>query len=135
VVTELYNFYTELIIIDTFDKKYLYLLTTAPYMSGRELIERCDKTSIQLDDSAVRAFNERLVQLDYNKKFTLTTDASDLAIGAVLSQEGKPITFSSKTLTKAEQIYATNKKAIAIVWAFKNLRNYLYGVNNIKIYI
>jgi len=42
VVTELYNFYTELMIIDTFDKKYLYLLTTAPYMSGRELIERCD---------------------------------------------------------------------------------------------
>jgi len=29
-------------IIDTFDKKYLYLLTNAPYMSGRELIERCD---------------------------------------------------------------------------------------------
>jgi len=41
------------------------------------------KTSIQLDDSAPRAFNElkdnliaqiELVQPDYNKKFTLTTD-------------------------------------------------------------
>jgi len=65
----------------------------------------------------------------------ITTDASDLAIAAVLSQEGKPITFISKTLTKAEQIYATNKKELlAIVWAFKNLRNYLYGVNNIEIY-
>jgi len=42
----LYNFYTELMIIDTFDKKYLYLLTTAPYMSGRELIERCDMHQI-----------------------------------------------------------------------------------------
>jgi len=60
-----------------------------------------------------------LVQPDYNKKLTLT---SDLAIGAVFSQEGKPITFISKTLTKADQIYATNKKKIlAIVWAFKNL--------------
>jgi len=88
------------------------------------------KTSIQLDDSAVRAFNElkdnliaqiELVQPDYNIKFTLTTDASDLAIGAVRSQEGKPITFISRTLTKAEQIYATNKKELlAIVWAFKN---------------
>jgi len=102
------------------------------------------KTSLQLDDLAVRAFNElkdnliaqiELVQPDYNKKFTLTTDASDLAIGAVLSQEGKPITLISKTLTKAEQVYATNrKKLLAIVWAFKNLRNYLYGVNNIEIY-
>jgi len=102
------------------------------------------KTSIQLDDSAVRAFNElkdnfiaqiELVQPDYNKKFTSTTDTSDLGIGAVLSREGKPITFISKTLTKAEQVYATNKKELlAIVWAFKNLRNYLYGVNNIEIY-
>jgi len=64
----------------------------------------------------------------------ITTDASDLAIAAVLSQEGKPITFISKTLTKAEQIYATNKKELlAIVWAFKNLGNYLYGVNNIDL--
>jgi len=53
-----------------------------------------------------------LVQPDYNKKFTLTADAADLAIGAVLSQEGKPITFISKTLTKAEQIYSTNKKEL-----------------------
>jgi len=66
------------------------------------------KTSIQLDDSAVRAFNElngnliaqiELVEPDYNKKFTLTTCASGLAIGAVLSQEGKPIPFISKNLT------------------------------------
>jgi len=112
--------------------------------NGRVSNKMSRKTFIQLDVSAVRAFNElkdnlivqsELVQPDYNKKFTLTTDASDLAIGAVLSQEGKPITFISKTLTKAEQIYATNKKELlAIVWAFKNLQNYLYAVNNIEIY-
>jgi len=58
-----------------------------------------------MDDSAIQAFNEvkdnliaqvELVQPDYRKKFTLTTDASDVAIGAVLSQDNKPITFFSK---------------------------------------
>ncbi len=47
------------------------------------------KITIQLDDPAVEAFNELkdnliaqvdFVQPDYNKKFTLTTDASDVAI-------------------------------------------------------
>jgi len=104
--------------------------------NGKVFKKASRKTLIQFDDSAVRAFNElkenliaqvELVQPEYNKKFTLTTDASDLAIGAVL--------FISKTLTKTEQLYATNKKELlAIVWAFKNLRNYLYGVNNIEIY-
>jgi len=91
------------------------------------------KITIQLDDPAVKVFIElkdnliaqvELVQPDYNKKFTLTTDASDIAIGAVLSQGNKPITFISKTLNKTEQLYATNKKELlAIVWALKNLRN------------
>jgi len=52
---------------------------------------------------------------NYNKKLSLTTDTSDLAIGAVSSQEGKPITFISKTLTKAEETYATNKKELLAI--------------------
>jgi len=81
------------------------------YLEGRngKVSKKASRKSlIQFDDSAVRAFNElkeyviaqvELVQPDYNKKFTLTTDASDLAVGAVLSQERKPITYISKTLT------------------------------------
>uniref|UniRef100_A0A0K8W058 RNA-directed DNA polymerase n=1 Tax=Bactrocera latifrons TaxID=174628 RepID=A0A0K8W058_BACLA len=56
-------------------------------------------------------------------------------MGAVLSQGGKPITFISKTLNKTERNYATNEKELyAIVWALKNLRNYLYGVTNLEIH-
>jgi len=92
---------------------------------------KVSKKASQLDDSDSKAFNElkdnliaqnELVQPDYNNKYTITTDASDLAIGAVLSQEGQPITFISKTLTKT------------MVWGFKNLPNYLYGVNSTEIY-
>lgn len=65
----------------------------------------------------------------------LTTDASNFAIGAVLSQERHPITFISRTLSPTEQNYATNEKEIlAIVWALQKLRNYLYGVANLTIY-
>ncbi len=84
------------------------------------------KITTQLDDPAVKAFNilkdnliaqVELVQPDYNKKFTLTTDASDIAIGAVLSQDNKPITFISKTLNKTGQLYGTNKKGLlSIIW-------------------
>jgi len=101
------------------------------------------RISVQFDKSAVQALNElkenliaqvELVQTDFSKKFVLTTDASDVAIGAVLTQDNKPITYISKALNKTEQLYATNKKELlAIVWALKNLRNYLYGVIGIEI--
>lgn len=101
------------------------------------------KIEITLDEESTSAFDNlkshlttqvELTQPDYSKKFVLTTDASDVAIGAVLSQDNKPITFISKTLNKTEQNYATNERELyAIVWALKNLRNYLYGVVNLEI--
>lgn len=52
----------------------------------------------------------------------------------MLSQEGKPITFISKTLNKTEINYARNEKIVYdIIWALKNLRNYLYGIKNLEI--
>jgi len=58
-----------------------------------------------------------------------------VAVGGVLSQNGKPITFISKTLNSTERNYATNEKELyAIVWALKTLRNYLYGVAKLEIH-
>jgi len=39
-----------------------------------------------------------LIYPDFNKSFSLTTDASNMAIGAVLSQNHKPICYASRTL-------------------------------------
>lgn len=65
---------------------------------------------------------------DYNKKFVLTTDASNYAIGAVLSQHCQPISFASRTLNEHEVKYSTiEKELLAIVWATKYFRPYLYG--------
>jgi hypothetical protein len=65
-----------------------------------------------------------LILPDPTKPFTVTTDASDLAIGAVLSQnQGKgdqPIAFESRKLSPAEQNYPIHEKELlAIVHAIK----------------
>lgn len=77
--------------------------------------------------------NDPLLQYpDFSKPFNLTTDASNVAIGAVLSQ-GKigndlPIGYASRTLNPAEKNYSTiEKELLAIVWATKYFRPYLFG--------
>ena len=63
---------------------------------------------------------------NYNDTFILTTDVSNVGIGAVLSQKGHPCCFISRTLNKAEESYSTSEKELfAIVWATKRLRQYL----------
>lgn len=64
--------------------------------------------------------------------FIITTDASDYAVGAVISQGNipydKPIHYFSKTLGNAQIRYSTiEKELLAIVWAIENFRHYLYG--------
>lgn len=69
---------------------------------------------------------------DFNNKFILTTDASDIGCGAVLSQvteEGDlPVAFASKTFTPGEKNKAVILKELtAIHWAINYFRPYLYG--------
>lgn len=69
-----------------------------------------------------------LIYPDFEKTFTLTTDASNFALGAVLSQTNKPVCYASRTLNAHECNYSTiEKELLAIVWATKQFRHYLYG--------
>ena len=73
-----------------------------------------------------------LAHTDFTKPFILDTDASDQAIGAVLSQriEGKEhvIAYASRTLTKSERRYCvTRKELLAVINFVKYFRHYLYG--------
>eukprot|EP00731_Ephydatia_muelleri_P033914 Em0041g27a len=68
----------------------------------------------------------------FDREFLLATDASDSAIGAVLSQVDdngteKVIAYWSRQLTKAERNYSTiEREALAIVKAVKEFYPYLY---------
>ena len=70
---------------------------------------------------------------DLNKGYTLYTDASNHGLGAVLEQEGDDgeshvICYASRSLVAAERKYSpTHKEALALVWAVKNFRTYIYG--------
>ena len=71
---------------------------------------------------------------DFNIPFILTTDASTVGLGAVLSQvqEGieRPISFASRQLNKAEReraYSASELDTLAVVWATKYFRCYSYG--------
>lgn len=50
---------------------------------------------------------------NFNKNFTLTTDASNLALGAVLSQENHPIRYISRS-ENGSSITETKKQKLAM---------------------
>ncbi|MEE4246963.1 MAG: RNase H-like domain-containing protein [Kangiellaceae bacterium] len=117
-----------------------YSQTAAPLLS---VVKHANKTrkfewNPQADE-AFRALKEFLtkgiilVHPDANKQYILHTDASDVAIGATLSQEDdrkklRPVAYISKTLTPTEQRYSTiERETLAIHWAVKKLHVFLYA--------
>lgn len=113
--------------------------------NGKVSANRSKKVKITLDSMQYQAFDTlkrilisedvMLAYPDFKKHFDLTTDASNHGLGAVLSQDGRPITMISRTLKGNELNFATNERELlAIVWALKNLRNYLYGVKHLNIF-
>ncbi|KAL8451783.1 hypothetical protein Emed_001774 [Eimeria media] len=82
--------------------------------------------------SAVQALKDRLIHYtklslpDLTKPFILRTDASGVAIGAVLEQDNKPLGFLSKRLSDAEMRYSTyDQELLAIVRALERWRHLL----------
>ena len=75
---------------------------------------------------------------NFEKDFTLETDASILGLGAVLAQlqedsKSHPVAYASHALNRSEKNYSiTELETLAVVWAITHFRAHLYG-NNVKV--
>ena len=65
---------------------------------------------------------------NFDKLFDIHTEASNLQLGAVISQNGKPIAFYSRKLNPAQTHYTTTEKELLdIVETLKEFKNILLG--------
>jgi hypothetical protein len=71
---------------------------------------------------------------DFLRPFEIYTDASSMLLGAVITQDNRPIAFFSRILSKTQQKYSvTEIELLAIVETLKEFKGMLWG-QNIKVY-
>jgi len=98
-----------------------------PFVWSRQCQDAYDELKERLVTEPILAFP------NFTKPFILHTDASDVAIGAVLAQrdeEGreKVIGYASKSMSPAERRYTVSEReCLAVVHWVKAYRPYLYG--------
>lgn len=96
-------------------KKYAFLWTPAADQAFEDLKYAMTHTPV-------------LALPDISKDFVVECDASGHGIGAVLSQDGHPISFLSKTLSQRHMALSVyDKEMLAIVYAVQQWRPYLLG--------
>lgn len=95
--------------------------------------QEADKAFIKIKEALTSA--PVLVSPDFSRKFVIQCDASDVGVGAVLTQtleddEEHVIAFASRSLSKAERVYTTTEKELlAVLYAVDKFRPYVEGTS------
>ena len=104
-------------------------------LTGKELWEWKEE-----QEKAVEVLKQKVIEnailliTDNTKPFQVETNASDFAIGAILSQPNQqnkwqPVAFISKSISPAKRNYKVyDKEMLAIMHAFDEWSHYLWGV-------
>ncbi|XP_052754766.1 uncharacterized protein LOC128201532 [Galleria mellonella] len=107
--------------INNYSEKISPLITNNSFPLSHEASESFE--SIKKDIA-----NAALVAIDDTQMFTVETDASDHALAATLSQNGRPVAFFSRSLTDSERNHSSiEKEASAIVESLRKWRHHLIG--------
>eukprot|EP00804_Cyclotella_cryptica_P003900 CCRYP_015770-RA/>CCRYP_015770-RA protein AED:0.36 eAED:0.40 QI:0/0/0/1/0/0/4/0/335 len=80
------------------------------------------------DVKATIAKDVSLAYFDYSKRFEIYTDGSKRQLGAVITQNNRPIAFFSRKLSVCQQKYSlTEIELLAIVETLKEFKGMLWG--------
>ncbi|GFV21941.1 retrovirus-related Pol polyprotein from transposon opus [Trichonephila clavipes] len=116
------------------DPERLKPLRDTPVPKDSSALQR--KKQFPLSRDAVLTFNSlkddvanaALTTIEDDIPFRVETDSSDFAIGATLSQAGRPVAFFSRTLHASELRHSSpEKEAYAIVESLRHWRHFLMG--------
>lgn len=104
---------------------------------ARPLTNRLRRGKFAWDDEAEHAFSQfkeamtttpTLALPDFSEPFVIQTDTSGDGIGAILSQNDKPIAFMSRSLGVAKKSWSTYaREMLAIIVAIRTWRPYILG--------
>jgi hypothetical protein len=86
------------------------------------------------DVKAAIAKETVLAYPDFSEPFEIYTDASSTQLGAVITQDNRPIAFFSRKLSEMQEKYSvTEVELLAIVETLKEFKGMLWG-QDIKVY-
>ena len=126
-----------------------YLAKFVPHLSSlaeelRDVTQDIDDDNFTFGEQQKKAFealkdaiseDTLLRYYDPNKPAIIECDASTKGLGAMLTQEGKPISFASRTLTDTEEKYHPMElECLAVIFACSKFDQYIYGKADLQIF-